>query len=149
MDAYIVIGAQHSYKSSVLRSLSGSRISGVRPYVIFPRTVQDVYVRLSSLQEGKGIQPSDFVAFVSTTSATAALFALRSNGIGAFPDADSYAGYFVGAGWTIRRVAVLNSATNPFSMVLTPGCVNSFPLGPAPIAVNEVANDVRTHFNWR
>lgn len=149
MDAYIVIGGQHSYKSSVIRSLSGSRVSGVRPYVLLPNTVTNVYVHLSSLQEGAGILPSDFVNRVNATRVKAALFALRPNRRGAFPDADAYLQYFIGKGWTIHKVAVLNSTVNPLRAVnLGIACLQLFPLGPQPVAVNRLAAGVRSHFSW-
>ncbi len=149
MDAYIVIGDQHSYKSSVLRSLSGSRKYGVRPCVILPNPVQDVYVRLSSLQEANGFLPAAFVARVSASGATSALFALRPKSRGAFPNADAYVHYFINtAGWTIQRVAIMNSVVNPLATPLPVACLGYFALGAPPVAVNQVASGVRAHFNW-
>jgi len=149
MDAYVVIGGQHSYKSSAIRSLSGSRVSGVRPYVLLPNSVTNVYVHLSSLQEGAGILPADFVNRVNATHAKAALFALRPNQRGAFPDADAYLQHFIASGWTIRKVAALNSTVSPLHTTkLGKACLQLFHLGPQPIAVNRLAADVRSHFSW-
>lgn len=147
MDAYIVIGRQHSYKSSVIRSLSGSRVSGVRPYVLLPNKMTSVYVHLSSLQEGNGILPQDFVKLVNATKADAVLFALRPNKRSSFPNANKYLQYFIGKGWTIRKVAVLNTTTSPFLTTnLNNTCLQFFPLGPQPVAVNRLAANVRSHF---
>lgn len=149
MDAYVVIGGKRSYKSSTIRSLSGSRIFGVRPYAIPPKKITPVFVYLSSLQEGDGIQPADFERLVKATDATACLFPLHPQGRGKFPDADAYLKYFIGKGWRIRRVAILNSTTSPLhTTALAPGSVRLFPPGPPPIAVNQLAADVRSHFGW-
>jgi hypothetical protein len=106
-------------------------------------------VRLSSPQEGKRIQPSAFAALVKGSDATATLFALRRNGIGALPDADTCVKYFIHVDWAIRGVAVMNSTTNPLSASLTAGCLGYFPLGAPPGPVNRVASGVRAHFHWR
>ena len=149
MDAYVVIGGQHSYKSSVIRSLSGSRVSGVRPYVILPNKLTNVYIHLSSLQEGVGISPQDFVKKVNATKAAAVLFALRPNKKGKFPDADAYLHYLISKGWVIRKVAALNTTVSPLRTTsLISACLQLFPLGQQPVAVNWLAANVRSHFGW-
>lgn len=149
MDAYVVIGSQHSYKSSVVRSLSGSRVSGVRFYALHSKKVAPVYVRLSSLQEGDGLNPEDFLRLVEKSGAEATLFALRPTGRGRFPDADAYLGYFIGKGWNIKRVAVMGASASPLHTTnLSEKAISCFPLRAQPIAVNLVAADVRAHFGW-
>ena len=149
MDAYVVVGERHSYKSSTIRSLSGSRVRGVRPYVLLPKRLTQVFVYLSSLQEGVGISPADFEKLVATTDASACLFPLHPRGSGAYPDADGYLTHFIRRGWTIRRVAVLNATSSPLHTVaLGRGVLRLFPLGAPPVAVNQLAADVRVHFGW-
>lgn len=149
MDAYVLIGGQHSYKSSVIRSLSGSRVSGVRPYVLLPDKLTNVDVHLSSLQENPGIMPAEFVKRVQASNAAAVLFALRPTKRATFPDADAYLQFFISRGWTISKVAVLNATASPLNTTkLGNNCLKLFPFGHQRIAVNRLAADVRSHFGW-
>lgn len=149
MDAYVLIGGQHSYKSSVIRSLSGSRVSGVRQYVLLSNKLINVYVHLLSLQEGVGITPVEFVKRVQSENAAAVLFALRPAKRATFPDADSYLQFFISSGWIIRKVAVLNATANPLHITkLHNNYLKLFPFGPQAITVNSLAADVRSHFGW-
>ena len=149
MDAYVVIGEKRSFKSSTIRSLSGCRVFGARTYIIGRDKPTSVFVYLSSLQEGTGRTPKEFERLVEDTNATACLFSLHPSGRGKFPDADDYLSYFASIGWNIRRIAVLNSNTNPLTNTrLRTGVLQCFPFLRLPVAVNELAANVRRHFGW-
>jgi hypothetical protein len=152
MDAYVLIGEDETGKSSITRSLTGvARGSAANKMsrVIATLTVKiRVYVHLTSLQEDK-INPERFAEMVSKQKdCQAVLFSLRLSGARGCPDADTYLQHFIGEGWNIVRVACLDVPVSRITTSLPSGTIRAFPAITDTTTVNEVAAQVRSHFEW-
>jgi len=158
MDIYVVVGNDKAGKSSVIRSLTGCRISGVRRLKL-KNCNDEVYVFLSSLQENGGnrYQPADFVQRVNGLQAEAhdkqkfnkIIFPLRFDEVGNYPSADKYLKHFQEvAGWNIIAVATLGNLGSGYNFqnaqelnIYTKALADDYP-------INSVSADVRAHFGW-
>lgn len=148
MDAYVIVGEENSGKSSVTRCLTGSGQSRTRLIATVSVNIK-VYVHLMSLHEDKKHKktPSDFELRVGQEDCDAVLFSLWPHSGNRCPDADTYLRYFVDAGWNIVRVACLGIPVSRIATLLPSGSILSFPTV-KPTPVNEVAAQVRRHFDW-
>jgi hypothetical protein len=109
-----------------------------------------VYVHLISLHEDDKHQktPADFENKVNQEQCEAVLFSLWPHYGNGCPDADTYLQYFIGRGWNIVRVACLGIPISRITTSLSAGTIQTFSRIDEVAPVNEVAAQVRQHFDW-
>jgi hypothetical protein len=157
--AHVIIGAPDTRKSSLMRCLTGVRISGVLEIRLVSGRQIDVYCRPGSLQEGNApLSPADFISMIGamTPIPSDLLIALRVapriwKGT-LLPGAAGYLSAFrAQPGWTVRSVALLGTGA---SVLATGGALPAATrLATAPASAanpaNETASTVRSAWGWR
>ncbi len=147
MDFYLVIGNNHTRKSSVVRSLSGCFNRSLRDIQLLDgKAPLRVYARAGAVQETRKT-PQEFLAEIPRARCTAVLCCLlpaaQPNEPELYPDAQAYIAHFKAAGHRIRAVAVLGQNAGG----LRGGHLRQFPQAPI-TPVNQTAQGVREFFGW-
>jgi hypothetical protein len=115
----------------------------------------DVYVQIKALQEAE-INEQDFVEKIDNVNQyrnnrgdrpfNDILIPLRISAVNGFPDGTVYLQHFIRAGWNIRQIVVLGTATLPIGL---PTGVPAHPIsGSVSMAANEIASHIRGWWNW-
>lgn len=142
VDVWVVVGKGNMRKSSTIRALTGA--FGERPrwsmaYVKGGNI--DTYVCAQSPQE-IGYMPPAFIKRVKKFKVNKLIVALRDQGKGKFPDANTYLAAFKAAGWNIKGGAFLGSCMSTLPQRLALEFAN-----PTNIPCNKIASDLRK--KWR
>ncbi|HHG85015.1 MAG TPA: hypothetical protein ENJ82_09755 [Bacteroidetes bacterium] len=150
MNAFVLIGAQNSRKSSVCRSLTGCAQRSVREIKPAKGSTIRAYIRPTSLQE-TNTKPEEFIIEVMNRGVHTVVFCLwphaRLRNPHDFPHAQSYLDNFIAHGWNIDHVAILGQAKLPLGSAIPAGRISTFPetfLHPT----NVSAAGIRAAFGW-
>jgi hypothetical protein len=151
MDAFVIVGASRSGKSSLARCLTGagSGKSRTKQVATVSGATINLYVHYPSLQEDwkKTITPANFMAQVAKENPAAVMFALWPYRGRHGYDADAYLQHFIQNGWHIVRVAFLGLPLTSITTTFQTSVAQSFPRMPQTPA-NTIAVQVRQHFGW-
>jgi hypothetical protein len=147
MNAYLLIGGNHTRKSTLLRCLTGCFNRSVRDIELLRGGSVKLYARVAALQASR-TEPGEFIAEVAATRCSDVALVLwpEANPLDAkrYPDAAGYIAAFQAAGWKIAKVAVVGA--HPLALKL-PGVARFSNVLHQPI--NTSAQLIRSHFGWR
>jgi len=119
VDIFLVVGDAKAGKSATISALTGAaRQKTSWPIEIGnPASVQDFFVAVRSLQEGNNAySPAAFVQKINSLGVSHVIAALRLNGIGPYPNAQTYIDYFEGtAGWNVVGTCEIPTAALVFA----------------------------------
>jgi energy-coupling factor transporter ATP-binding protein EcfA2 len=140
---YLIIGEKNSGKSSIIRALTGIRISG-KINIAIPTEVT-FYVQLMSFQEEAMQNPSNAIKSLKKINCESNLCALRLNKTQNFPDAQTYIDALINEGWEIAGIIVLgeNNLQQQFHQL----CVHTIN-PPKEYSINKNASKIRKWWSW-
>lgn len=137
---YLVIGDQNVGKSSIIRSLTGIRVSGQTTLRFLNNIDELFYVQMTSLQEESRQTVQEATDTISASECSFHLIALRYSPAGQnYPNAEAYITAFINADFIISGVAYLGEEAIPinFNNNLIQLC---FPYAQT---INKNASDIR------
>ena len=147
LDVYLLIGNNHTRKSSLLRALTGCFNRNVRDIELVNGKSIRLYARCTALQESR-TEAADFVLEAGRHRCQAVALCLlpEANPLDPqrWPDANRYIQSFQQAGWTVRKTAVLGAhPVKPAAgaVVHLPSVLHQ--------PINSTAATLRSHFGWR
>ncbi len=146
-NVYIIVGGSQTGKSRTVRALTGA--STARPRGHFVGTTNQgvitVYIQVRSLQEAH-IAPQDFINTIQQGNYENVLVTLRIKPIDIYPEAARYIEAFLGVGWIIKHIVLLNAnvihnqpENIPQPMILQTNGVPS----------NTLASQIRPVWQWQ
>lgn len=147
MDAYVIIGAPATRKSTLIRCLTGCYNRNIRDILLTNGRSIQVYAVTNSLQASH-VTSQELMKESTRTRCQAVLFGLWPKAHPAspikYPDALTYLNDFVIDGWNVKKVVVLDNTDHhiyqQFDVLAIPKSTKD--------PVNKSAKVVREFFSW-
>lgn len=140
---YLVIGNKNVGKSSIIRSLTGIRVSGQTELRFRNDINETFYVQMTSLQEESRQTVQEAISKISGSGCSFHLIALRYSATDEnYPNAEAYITAFINAGFTISGVAYLGGEAIPINF--NNNLIQLSP--PHTQAINKNASDIRNRW---
>ena len=106
---YCIVGDANASKSSVIRALTGVRITGKTDVCFVNNKRNTFYVKVTSMQEETKHTIPKAISLLKVENCDYNLIALRFKKVGNYPCAEDYLKAFIKKGWAIEGIAMLGN----------------------------------------